>query len=65
VLVPFGVLGPAAPAAADGHPPIDLAAVDRLVTDELAAAFIPGAAIAITRGTRSSISAAAASGSRP
>ena len=50
VLAAFGVLGPAAPAAADGHPPVDLAAVDRLVSDELAAASIPGAAIAITRG---------------
>ena len=52
VLVAFGVLGPAAPAAADGHPPVDLAAVDRLVSDGLAAASIPGAAIAITRGTQ-------------
>ena len=33
-----------------GYPPVDLAAVDRLMSDELAAASIPGAAIAITRG---------------
>jgi len=51
-LTASAILGPAAPAAADGHPPVDLAAVDRLVTDELAAASIPGAAIAITRGTQ-------------
>ncbi len=51
VLTAFAILGPAAPAAADGHPPVDLAAVDHLVGDELAAASIPGAAIAITRGT--------------
>ena len=52
VLVAVGVLGPALPAAADGHPSVDLAAVDRLVSDGLAAASIPGAAIAITRGTQ-------------
>jgi CubicO group peptidase (beta-lactamase class C family) len=52
VLTAFAILGPAAPAAADGHPPVDLAAVDRLVSDELAASAIPGAAIAITRGTQ-------------
>ena len=52
VFVAFGALGPAAPAAADGHRPLDLAAVDRLVSDELAAASIPGATIAITRGTQ-------------
>src|SRR4029079_1959342 len=52
VLVAFGALGPAAPAAADGHRPLDLAAVDRLVSDELAAGSIPGATIAITRGTQ-------------
>ena len=52
VLVAFGVFGPAAaPAAADGHPPVDLAALDRLVSDGLEASSIPGAAIAITRGT--------------
>jgi CubicO group peptidase (beta-lactamase class C family) len=51
-LVVFGVFGPAAPAAADGHPPVDLAAVDRLMSDGLAASSIPGAAIAITRGTQ-------------
>jgi CubicO group peptidase (beta-lactamase class C family) len=51
-LTAFAILGPATPAAADGHPPVDLAAVDRLVSDELAAASIPGAAIAITRGTQ-------------
>ena len=27
----------------DGHPPVDLAAVDRLMTNELAVASIPGA----------------------
>ena len=52
VLTAFAILGPAAPATADGHPPVDLAAVDRLVSDELAASSIPGAAIAITRGTQ-------------
>jgi CubicO group peptidase (beta-lactamase class C family) len=53
VLVAFGVFGPAAaPAAADGHSPVDLAAVDRLVSDGLEASSIPGAAIAITRGTQ-------------
>lgn len=52
-LVAFGVLGPAAPAAADGHPAsVDLAAVDRVVSDGLAATSIPGAAIALTRGTQ-------------
>jgi hypothetical protein len=50
VLAACGVLGPAAPAAADGYPPVDLAAVDLVMSDELAAASIPGAAIAITRG---------------
>ena len=50
VLAACGVLGPAEPAAADGYPPVDLAAVDRLIGDELGAASIPGAAIAITRG---------------
>jgi len=29
VLVAFGVFGPAAPAAANGYPPVDLAAVDQ------------------------------------
>jgi CubicO group peptidase (beta-lactamase class C family) len=52
VLVAFGVFGPAAPAAADGHSPVDLAVVDRLVSDGLATSSIPGAAIAITRGTQ-------------
>ena len=51
VLTALATLGPAAPAAADGHPPVDLAAVDRLVSDGLEASSIPGAAIAITRGT--------------
>ena len=52
LLTAVALLGPAAPAAADGHPPVDLAAVDRLVSDGLAGASIPGAAIAITRGTQ-------------
>ena len=52
VLVTVGVLGSAAPAAADGDPSVDLAALDRLVSDGMAAASIPGAAIAITRGTQ-------------
>jgi CubicO group peptidase (beta-lactamase class C family) len=50
VLAACGGLGPAAPAAADGYPPVDLAAVDRLMSGEPGAASIPGAAIAITRG---------------
>src|SRR5690348_10455021 len=42
LLAAVGVLGPAAPAAADGHPAsVDLAAVDRVVSDGLAAASIP------------------------
>ena len=52
LLVAIGVFGPASPAAADGYPPVDLAAVDRLVSGELEASSIPGAAIAITRGTQ-------------
>ena len=52
VLAALGVFEPAAPAAADGDPPVDLAAVDRLVSDGLEESSIPGAAIAITQGTQ-------------
>ena len=51
VLAASALLIPAVPASADGiSAPVDLAAVDQFIGKELAAASIPGAAVAITQG---------------
>src|SRR5918993_2662504 len=53
VLAAGALVIPSGSAAADGIPTqVDAAAIDRFIGDEPAAAYIPGVAVAITRGDR-------------